>query len=113
VKAPKDLQLIGERTLGVIWDDGHESLYDVIELRKACPCATCKDRRERGRSALPKSVTEESVALARIEPVGRYAVRIVWAEGHDTGIYSFAYLRELCPCDACSGRRARKRAGSE
>ena len=39
--------------------------------------------------------TKRAVKIARLEPVGNYAVRIVFDDGHDTGLYSWAYLREL------------------
>ncbi len=42
--------------------------------------------------------------------VGRYAVNIQWSDGHDTGIYSYQTLRELCPCAECLPVAA---AGSE
>ena len=47
----------------------------------------------------------------RAELVGRYALQIYWSDGHSTGIYSFPYLRSLCPCPECTaaarGRRKR------
>jgi DUF971 family protein len=39
--------------------------------------------------------------LERVNPVGRYALNPVWRDGHESGIYSYQYLRELCPCPAC------------
>ena len=39
--------------------------------------------------------------LTNVETVGRYAVRLFWADGHSTGLYSFDYLREICPCAEC------------
>jgi DUF971 family protein len=47
------------------------------------------------------------VSIARLVPVGAYAVQIVWSDGHDTGIYAFESLRGSCPCPDC---RARVRA---
>jgi hypothetical protein len=38
--------------------------------------------------------------------VGAYAVQPTWGDGHATGYYSFASLREHCPCPDCSSRRA-------
>ena len=40
----------------------------------------------------------------RAELVGHYALQIFWSDGHSTGIYTFEYLRGLCPCPYCSGR---------
>jgi DUF971 family protein len=36
-----------------------------------------------------------------VEPVGHYAIRILWSDGHSTGIYSFEHFRKICPCPAC------------
>jgi DUF971 family protein len=43
----------------------------------------------------------EAVYPVQIQYVGRYALQFTWSDGHDTGIYAFDYLRQLCPCDAC------------
>lgn len=42
----------------------------------------------------------------RVELVGRYALQIFWNDSHSTGIYSFDYLRGLCPCMECKANRA-------
>jgi DUF971 family protein len=47
-------------------------------------------------------------ALARptvVEPVGKYAIRFTWNDGHEHGIYSWDYLREVCPCEQCKMAR--------
>jgi DUF971 family protein len=41
--------------------------------------------------------------MLNVEPVGGYAVRIDWSDGHGSGIYSFDYLRSICACSACRG----------
>ncbi|MFH1681569.1 MAG: DUF971 domain-containing protein, partial [Candidatus Eisenbacteria bacterium] len=63
-------------------------------LRRACPCASCVDESSGKRTLDPLSVLD-TVRPVRIEPVGRYAIRILWSDHHDTGIYSFEYLRSL------------------
>jgi len=35
-------------------------------------------------------------------PVGNYAIQIEFTDGHNTGIYSYDYLRTICPCEACA-----------
>jgi len=40
-------------------------------------------------------------ALKNIEPVGTYAITLEWEDGHHFGIYSWHYLRALCPCSDC------------
>ena len=97
---PADIAIFPNGQLGVAWSDGHESIYDGYALRCACPCAACVDEMT-GRKILKDELVPRSVRPVRVEPVGRYAVSIVWSDGHDTGIYTFENLRGLCPCDAC------------
>ena len=39
--------------------------------------------------------------MLHVEEVGTYAIRIDWSDGHNTGIYSFDHLRQICPCNVC------------
>src|SRR5678815_1326309 len=93
------------------WKDGHRSTYPFAFLRDACPCALCDEERDKaGRQpgeapqlapgALPmfKATAKPTAA----EGVGKYAIRFSWNDGHDLGIYSWAFLREVCPCEAVS-----------
>ena len=82
------------RTLAIRWADGHESRYDVRELRLACGCATCVDEWS-GENRLDPASVPEDVRPVAIQPVGRYAIQIDWSDGHSTGIYAFRRLREL------------------
>jgi len=43
--------------------------------------------------------------VTKIIPVGNYALQPEWSDGHHTGIYTWAYLRGLCPCAECRKRR--------
>ena len=43
--------------------------------------------------------------MTEVKPVGRYAINFVWSDGHDSGIYSYTFLREACPCVTCRGNR--------
>ncbi len=101
----------GERELALSFDDGHESVFDVVELRRKCPCAQCVDEMSGRRMLRPESIGEGTRPL-RIDPVGQYAITIHWSDGHSTGIYSFDYLRALCPCDACGGPGRDVQAGN-
>lgn len=97
---PVRLDLDRTRGLTIEWSDGHSGRLSLVELRKKCPCASCRAlREERQRNPLTvlQSVPNESdqVTVDRAELVGRYALRIVWKDGHDTGIYDFGLLRSL------------------
>jgi DUF971 family protein len=93
----------------IIWSDGHASHYGFPYLRDHCPCALCNDEREK-KSRLGGMVGS-SAALPMFKPkatartaaaVGNYALQIQFSDSHSTGIYSFEYLREICPCSACA-----------
>ncbi len=86
--------------LEIDWSDGHHSRYSHEWLRVECPCADC-----RGHTPdQAKIITgKQDVRITSIEPVGNYALRIAFDDGHDTGLYEFSSLRHtLCRCDACS-----------
>jgi DUF971 family protein len=42
-----------------------------------------------------------TLKMLSVEPVGSYAIRIHWSDGHNTGIYSYEHLRKICPCGVC------------
>jgi DUF971 family protein len=90
----REIQQIDERTLGITWTDGRASKYDVVSLRRACPCATCIDEWTREKRLKPSDVPE-SVRPVRIESVGSYALKVQFSDGHSTGIYTFHMLRQL------------------
>jgi len=98
-----------ERTLEIEWDDGHLSIYPLKLLRSECPCASCRTIREEGRNnpfrVIGPNERPPNFDLEDVEPVGRYGMRIHWGDGHAAGIYTFDYLREICPCEACRAAR--------
>ena len=95
--------------LVIVWTDGHRSVLPHADLRRACRCATCRTERDRSAAAGPLRVLAPTAPLraelADVAWVGRYAFRLAWRDGHDTGIYSFELLRGLCACEECRGAR--------
>lgn len=91
---PVGISQAGPDRLRIDWQDGHRSLYAVRSLRLACRCARCVEEGT-GRPLLREEEVPEDVRPKRIAPVGRYAIRFDWSDGHDSGIYTFEYLREL------------------
>ena len=89
----------------IVWVDGHASRYTFPYLRDNCPCAMCNDEREKkaqaGTSAAVLPMFKPRVTAKSAKSVGNYAVQIDYSDGHATGIYSFGYLREICPCQEC------------
>lgn len=94
------------RALTIVWEDDHTSTYPFVLLRRECPCAACTEKRK-GEGGLrmlsPGAVMPQGLDLAGLTPVGRYALQIKWSDGHSLGIYSYTFLRALCPCEACRG----------
>ncbi len=104
-------------TMEIAWKDGHQSTYSFAYLRDACPCALCNDEREKSRrqpdqpsspDAGPLPMFKPVLRPTEVAPVGNYAIRFTWNDGHQHGIYSWSYLREWCPCEEC---RAARHAG--
>lgn len=88
------------------WADGHESLYELPQVRRRCPCAHCAG--ELGRPGLVNErtvFTAQQVTLAAVEPLNRFGLQFIWGDGHDDGLYSYALLRDMCPCDDCIAER--------
>ena len=108
------IDITGGTGVEIVWKDGHRSSYSFVFLRDACPCALCDDERDKANrapgdppalapGALP--MFKEKARPTHAEPVGRYAIRFVWNDGHELGIYSWPFLREHCPCELCRGVR--------
>ena len=94
------------------WKDGHLSQYRFPYLRDACPCALCdeeraKTGREPGQAVQGKPgelpMFKPAVKPVSAEGVGKYAIKFNWNDGHQLGIYSWKWLREICPCEDCAG----------
>jgi DUF971 family protein len=112
VPDPKSVKVHLKEGTGVDieWKDGHLSHYTFPFLRDACPCAMCdeergKTGREPGQPASTKlGELPMFKAIAKpvsAEGVGKYAIRFKWNDGHELGIYSWQWLRQICPCEEC------------
>jgi DUF971 family protein len=100
--------------LVIQWDDGHRSVYTWKHLRQNCPCASCRDEHERPpdpfRILSPQELAPQPpLAPTAMTPVGHYAYKVTWNDGHDTGLYTLETLRELCQCDACRSPKSATR----
>ena len=87
----------GSTSLEIQWQDSYQSELSYRLLREKCPCAHC-DAVRLGKDPfhiLPSDDFYVNLGLVDIQRVGRYAVRLVWSDGHRTGIYTFEFLREL------------------
>lgn len=81
-----------ERRLRIRWQHGPETETEYDTLRGYCPCAGCQGHMVREIRFHPP---RRPVTPTSIEPVGNYAISILWSDGHSTGIYRFDYLWRL------------------
>ncbi|HKQ40685.1 MAG TPA: DUF971 domain-containing protein [Verrucomicrobiae bacterium] len=95
---PKNIQQIGNE-LAIQWNDDTESYFELEFLRRACPCAGCGGEPDvLGNISRPHvTYSSQSFELKGFQVVGGYALQPQWSDGHNTGIYSFQYLRRLSP----------------
>jgi DUF971 family protein len=116
---PFDLQWEDDNTTVLVaWNDGHQSRYTLRYLRVICPCALCRDSHANSPIRTDTSadlsnpqleenldtLTDEQVALREAYPIGNYALGFSFADGHNDGVYSYRFLRGMCPCSACKSR---------
>lgn len=116
-KKPADVKVRISTGAGVdvVWADQHGSHYDFAYLREQCPCAMCDDERQKkhevkaptdsGKSpgfGAPLPMFKPRPTARAAKAVGNYALQIDFSDGHSTGIYSYDYLRTICPCEECA-----------
>ena len=110
---PEHIAISKTKGIKIDWKDHHHSEYPLGYLRDECPCATCTGAHgtppeKTNYAAAPSSpfqMYKPTLKMLSVEPVGQYAIRIEWSDGHNTGIYSFDHFRKVCPCAECRARR--------
>jgi len=93
------VEIAHDKELDVVrirWSDGDTTVYTRTGLRGWCPCATCQ-----GHGGQRNFVEVDDPQLQAVEGVGRYAVRFMWKDGHGTGMYPYAYLKEIAEFPEC------------
>jgi len=103
--SPVEVRRLGTNAVRVTWSDGHVSEYANRYLRDHCPCAVCREQPRRVSLPVVSGQAASEIHPTQIGVVGRYALSIQWSDGHDSGIYSYETLRELCPCPACGEQK--------
>jgi DUF971 family protein len=83
------------------WLDGHASTYGARYLRGFCPCAQCVSETT-GQRLVSEAHVAPDVSIETARTVGNYALQFMFSDGHTTGIFSFEYLRRVCPCEDCA-----------
>ena len=106
---PEHIAISKSKGIKIDWKDGHASDYGLTYLRDKCPCAQCtgahgtppRQPESEAASTSPFRMYKPVLKMLSVEPVGNYAIRIHWSDGHSSGIYSWEHLRNICPCAAC------------
>ncbi len=102
-RCPTPVDVLAEktkRTVTITWSDGHVSTYAMAYLRGHCPCAACQGH---GGEHVFHEVEGPAAELTDMSLVGGYAIAMRFADGHDSGIYSYQHLRAICPCPEHGG----------
>jgi DUF971 family protein len=92
----ENLAVVGEE-MAIRWNDGRETYIGLELLRRRCPCAHCAGEKD----ILGKTYRSDgplisaSFRLLKCAVVGGYAIQPEWADRHNSGIYSFDYLRSI------------------
>ncbi len=102
---PKSINRV-DHGIQIEWQDGHVSAYSAEHLRRACPCAVCKEVPERVATGLLPlaALGGRKVDILKAQPVGWYALQFTFSDQHDTGIYAYEFLRQICPCELCRAK---------
>ena len=85
-------------TYHLIFSDGIEADVSSQQLRDNCPCASCNGEQVLLHEYVPlnkQPVSDTGYQLEKAEPVGNYALKLIWKDGHDTGIYSWQFLKKI------------------
>ncbi|MGH2575735.1 MAG: gamma-butyrobetaine hydroxylase-like domain-containing protein [Ignavibacteria bacterium] len=90
---PVKINVKDKKSLYIQWNDKSESLIPLLELRKNCPCAICKTERQKRPASYIPLFSSVQLKLTKIQPVGTYAIQLFWADGHNTGIFSYDFLK--------------------
>jgi DUF971 family protein len=99
VKIKPENIIIMENNIAIKWVDGSESFIDNKMLRKKCPCANCSGESDVFGNIYKGDTTQSKKSnqyiINRYMDIGHYAIRIIWEDGHNAGIYSFKFLKTL------------------
>lgn len=92
--SPLQIQEESDREISIVWSDDAETKYDAAQLRRACPCASCVNEWTGEKILKDENISDET-SFSNVSLVGRYALNFQFSDGHETGIYTFPYLRKL------------------
>lgn len=90
---PSEIRMSRARkTLEILWPDGLNQTLNGLTLRKACACSGCTRSKQTGALTL----IDAGVHVDKLEMHGISGLQLFFSDGHNRGLYPWAYLRELC-----------------
>jgi DUF971 family protein len=98
---PEHIAISKSKGIEIDWKDGDHSSFSCAFLRDHCPCAVCTGshgtvpQKTSYEKPSPFQMFQPALKMLNVEPVGQYAIKIHWNDGHSSGIYSFEYLKEI------------------
>ena len=92
---PSRIDPLSPLELFIEWNTGEKFSLAYAEMRYQCPCAGCVDEHTGQRTIARSSISPE-IRTKHAQQVGRYAIQFTWSDGHDTGMFHFDRLWELC-----------------
>ncbi len=98
---PTGITRLEQGQIAIEWSDGQRRVYSASQLRSACPCATCREKRKataeqaKPRGMLPVLSAAEArpLEITGMVPAGQYAYNIQFSDGHSSGLFTFDLLR--------------------
>ncbi len=90
----EDIEIHRTTSVRLTYADGAVLDLPVAQLRAVCPCAGCRGRRERGEPVWPVPGRDPAISIVDAELAGAWGLSIQWSDGHSTGIYAWAVLRD-------------------
>ncbi len=93
---PRNIRALKDRgILELTWDDDSTFQIPFRDVRAACPCASCIEEWT-GRRLLDPETIPADIQPTNFKFIGNYSLKISWSDGHDTGLYTWDHLSDLC-----------------
>ncbi len=94
--APSNIRALQDRQeLELTWNESRTVGLPYRFVRGECPCASCRDEWSGDRILDPATIRSD-IKIEAMEPIGSYAVRILWNDGHSSGLFTWDTLLTLC-----------------
>lgn len=90
---PATIDVARDEGVTMTFLDGHVARFDLLSLRRGCPCATCRGLRDQGEAVWPRPGSPTPLRIDHAALHGAWGLAITWNDGHATGIFPFESLR--------------------